>query len=83
MSIMSSNSTPYKGYGINPKPRKNDTNKWDTHISIERYDSGILSEKAFSTANLHNSEAEAIAFCIQYGRDIIDGKVVGCTINDL
>ena len=74
----------YKGYLIRPAPKQLvDSGEWnmDIHISIDKGNRLII--RNFNTANTFATKEEAIQHCINYGKQIIDGEVEGCTVTDL
>ena len=74
----------YKGYLIQAAPKRLvDSGNWTTDISILHDTSGAVSIRQFSAGNEFNSESEAIQHCINFGREIIDGKFEDCTVDDL
>jgi len=75
------NETTYKDFTIKATPFKLHDGKWSTWITVHP-DNGPKSRN-FNTGDTFPTEEEAIEFCLQYGRDIIDGKVEGCSVEDL
>jgi hypothetical protein len=49
-------------------------------VQITRDRGGELREQLCSARNAFKTRDEAVASCIQFGRDIIDGKVQGCSV---
>jgi hypothetical protein len=74
----------YKGYRIEAHPYQlADSGEWtiNTHILIQR--GSEITERPFYAGNKFQTEAEAAAHCIDFGRQIIDGKVPGCIVTDM
>lgn len=78
-----SNYVHYKGYIICPRPHELVEGGWSQDLTI-RIDTGHqVQDKRFSAANTYPTEEEAIKHCINMGRQIIDGKVPGLTVDNL
>ena len=75
------NETTYKDFTIKATPFKLHDGKWITWITVHP-DNGPKSRN-FNTGDTFPTEEEAIEFCLQYGRDIIDAQVKGCSVEDL
>ena len=77
-------SAPYKGYLVQAEPYQlADSGEWTINISI-RHDTGsAVNIRNFSAANTFKTKKEAIQHCINFGRQIIDGKFEDCTVTDL
>ena len=70
----------YKGYVIEAHPHQlADDSRWTLNVTLSRHDGEQLIEQSFSAANLFDTEEEAMQHCINFGRQIIDGQVAGCT----
>ena len=86
---------PYKGYIIRPAPLKiakvyglppqaeDRTGKWQMRLYISKAGSGGSEQREFNAVNAYKSTKEAIKNCIEYGKQIIDGKVEAFTVTDL
>ena len=74
----------YKGYQIRPSPRQlRDPLRWTTNLII-LFDKGYkIVERQFFAANTFESKEEAIQACVEFGRQIIDGRIPNCTVADL
>ncbi len=71
-------------YLIRPTPKQlRDTGEWTLEIHIAREHGGERHEQLCIAANTFTTRDEAVARGIQFGRDIIDGKVSGCSVADL
>ena len=74
----------YKGYIIKAIPYQLAKDKsWTININIERHTGSAVTVRNFSAANTFLTEEEAIKHCFNLGMKIIDGKVEGCSIDDL
>jgi hypothetical protein len=77
-------STLYKGYLIQAAPyRSADSDEFGINIHILHDTGDALNSRNFSARNTFKTEKEAIHHCIEFGRQIIDGKIEGSTDNDL
>ena len=75
---------PYKGYQIKPAPMKLlESGEWTTDLYIGIDKKYEYVERRFSAANTFKTEEEAIGHCINFGKQIIDGKYADCTVADL
>ena len=78
------NSLPYKGYLIEAAPYQlADSGEFTIHISILHDTGGAINIRGFDAANSFKTEDEAIWHCLEFGRQIIDGKIENCTVTDL
>jgi len=84
----------YKGYFIHPRPTKiarvygppqleDPTGKWRIHLYISRGKSEDSEAREFHAANFYKSKGEATKHCIEFGKQIIDGKTAPASIADL
>jgi len=73
----------YKGFTIRAIPFYSKGHKWSTYlvIRVERYEK--RAHRQFSAPETFHTREEAVAHCLQFGMDIIDGKGEGCTVDDL
>ena len=77
-------SAPYKGYLIRAAPyRLADSGEFTVNISISHDTGNAVNIRNFSASNTFKTKEEAIYHCIEFGRQIIDGKFDNCTVNDL
>lgn len=77
-------SAPYKNYLIQATPfQLADSGAWTIDISILHESCGIINIRNFSAADTFKTEQEAIQHCIEFGRQIIDGKVKYRLVDDL
>ena len=74
----------YKGYIIHATPYQLAKDKsWTINIHIKRHTGSGVNDKNFSAANTFPTKTEAIKHCLRFGKQIIDGKVKDCTVDDL
>ena len=74
----------YRGYVIDPLPRQlQDSEKWTTNIHIEHYVGSEVRVHPYHAADTFDTKKEAIEACVEFGRQIIDGKIPNCTVEDL
>lgn len=74
----------YKGFEIKASPHQlADSGAWSLNIYIANHAPGVTRERGFSTSDTFASREEAVRHCLDFGRQIIDGEVVGCTVADL
>lgn len=76
---------PYKGYLIQPTPKQlRDTLEWTLEIHIARDRAGERREQLVTARSpTFKTFEEAILGGLRFGRDIIDGKVTGCSVAEL
>lgn len=69
----------YQGYVIDARPHQlADDGRWTINIEIERHHGDGIESTAYSAANTFETKEEAIGHGLNFGRQIIDGKVNGC-----
>jgi hypothetical protein len=75
---------PYKGYLIKAAPyQRAESKRWVIKIYIY-YDAGDKGKfRCFRDANTFMTKNEAIHYCVDFGRCIIDRKIENCTVDDL
>jgi hypothetical protein len=74
----------YEGFEILASPvQLLDNSKWNSDVYIARELGPERVERKFSTKDQHDSLKEAVGFCFQFARNIIDGNVEGCSVEDL
>lgn len=74
----------YKGYRIQAAPYQlADSGEFTVNISIWHNTGRAVNIRNFSAANTFKTKEEAIQHCINFGRQIIDGKFENCTVTDL
>lgn len=71
----------YKGYIILPAPRPlADSGLWNVNVYISWSTKYGAVTRQFFTADTYRTEQEAIAHCMTYGQQIIDGKIQGLSL---
>ncbi len=74
----------YKGYRIQAAPYKlTDSGEFKVNISIWRDTGSSVNIRNFSAANTFKTKEEAIAHCINFGQQIINGEFENCSVTDL
>ncbi len=75
---------PYKGYLIRPATLQlAASGEWTLELYIAKDKDSEFVERKFSAGNTFKTEEEAIKHCINFGKQIIDGKSENCTVVDL
>jgi hypothetical protein len=70
----------YEGYTLNARPHQlADNGRWTTDIEIWRDDGNTLTVVPYSAANSYESKEAATWHSLNFGRQIIDGEVPGCS----
>lgn len=71
----------HQGYWIRPTPKQfRDSGEWTLEIHIRRDHGSELREVLCTARNTFKTRDEAVARGIQFGRDVIDGDVLGCSV---
>lgn len=74
----------YKEFEIKASPHQlAESGEWSLNIYITHHKGGVTLEKNFSAASTYKTREEAISHCHNFGRQVIDGHVLGCTISDM
>ncbi len=73
----------YKGCTIDSTPFQLQGGEWSTDIWIHIHRAEETASRNFNTEDTFSTREEAVAHCLQFGMDIIDGKVEGRTVEDL
>ncbi len=73
----------YKGFIIDSTPFQLQGGEWSTDIWIRIHRTEETAGRNFNTEDVFSTREEAVAHCLQFGMDIIDGKVEGCSVEDL
>ncbi|MDD5007972.1 MAG: HlyU family transcriptional regulator [Syntrophorhabdaceae bacterium] len=77
-------TVPYRGYLIQAAPyRLADSGEFTINISILHDTGDAINIRNFGASNTFKTEKEAIYHCIEFGRQIIDGKFENCTVSGL
>ena len=78
------NGVPYKGYLIRPTPLQlPDSGDWTVELYISKDKGNEINERKYSAGNTFNTKKEAARHCINFGKQIIDGKSPNFTVADL
>lgn len=72
--------TPYAGYAIRPRPFHRRSGDWTLDLEIWRDGTKGLDVCQFHGLETFASQGAAVSACLQYGRDIIDGRVPGVSV---
>jgi hypothetical protein len=74
------NGVSYNGFDLYPRSfHTRDTGKWTIEVQIMRRNA----VKPFSASNTFGTREEALQHAIRFGRQIIDGEIPNCTVDDL
>ena len=85
-SEIRSSCIDYQGFLITPRPfQLAESGRWTLDILITRHrdEIGETLEKKISANNTFDSKEDAIFHCLNFGRQIIDGKIENLTVDDL
>lgn len=75
---------PYKGYIIEPRPEKLlNPPGWALSVDIMRVRGSSVTSRCYYASHRFPTKEEACKRCYEYGMRIIDGQVVGCSVEDL
>jgi hypothetical protein len=78
------NEIKYNGYTIIAIPEQLiENNQWTVNIAIQKHHGEGTTGKPFSASNTFATKKEAIEHCLNFGKQIIDGDVINCTVHDL
>jgi len=73
----------YKNFEIEAIPYPIVGKKWTLSVSIWRHKGSESISRPFSGSNVYDSKNEAIKNCIDFGVQIIDGKIKDISVDDL
>lgn len=75
----------YNRYVIKPEPIElQESGFWTINLSIERHTGeAVHARKFYGTKQPCKNKEEAIKRCFAYGKQIIDGQVTNCSVQDL
>ena len=79
-------SVSYSGFKIDPASYQlNGSGKWKPRVVITKHHDSRSEtlEKSFSGNDIFKTREDANDYAIDFGRQIIDGKYTGFTVNDL
>ena len=78
------NELHYEGYVIEALPKQLvDDDMWTIKINIWKHRGEKVTQKAFFAKNTFSDKDQAIAHCFDFGKQIIDGQIESCTVDDL
>ena len=72
-------SVVYSGFIITARPLPLGSGEWNTEVRLMR-ESTV---KSFYTSDTWKSEEEAVNYCLEFGKRLIDGEVPGYDAGDL
>ncbi len=70
----------YEGYEIMAKPNQLVDGSWQTNLSITNHLGSRTISKGFSSGNSFLRREEAVENCFEFGRQIINENVAGCSV---
>lgn len=73
----------YKGYIIRPAPLPLADGRWNHEVYVVRDRGYELVERKFFSAASFATREKAIAQCVAFGKQVIDGAVPNCSVDDL
>ena len=76
----------YEGYEIDSATQQiTESGEWTLRVSITKHrdSKGITNQQFFDAATTFSSKEEADIQSIEFGKKIINGEVVDCSVNDL
>jgi hypothetical protein len=74
----------YKDYEIQAAPLRLEGGIWNTEVHISRRGKdGKNTDRHFTHPERHRTEEEAVKFCFEYAKQIIDDLVPNCSVADL
>ena len=74
----------YKNYEIEPETMPlADSKGWTLDVRITRHHGSHVASRPFGSTETFPSKEEAEERCIQFAKQIIDGRLEGCSVEDL
>ncbi len=73
----------YKKHVIEADPQRIEPKVWKTYIVISRQRGGDPNLRPFEDDSTFDNRLDAIRYCFDFGKKIIDGDVDGMTVEDL
>jgi len=81
---LTNDQVPYRGYWIRSTPKQlRDTGEWTLEVHIGRDTGGERRERICTARDTFKTREDAVVRGVRFGRDVIDGKVPGCSVADL
>jgi hypothetical protein len=57
--------------------------EWAMEVHIRRDQGSHMNKKPFYAKNKFKTKEEAIRHCLEFGKQIIDGRIENCNVDDL
>jgi hypothetical protein len=74
----------YKDFTIEAAPYQlADSGKWAMQVYIRRHIGGSVKSKPFYTGITFDTKEEATRHCVEFAKNIIDGRYPNCSVDDL
>ena len=74
----------YRGFEIQAIPyRLAETGQWRIKVHIVRHTADQIRSREFGASDSYPTREEAVQHCFEFGRRIIDGQAIGCSVTDL
>jgi hypothetical protein len=74
----------YKGFVINPVPEElAESGHWTVDVEIENHRSSKVESKIYYSGKSCPTKDQALRYCFEYGRQIIDGEIPDLSVHDL
>ncbi len=77
------NEISYKNFIIQAIPQLVESERWTLNIKIHKYGCLVNIKDFYSSTTTFDTEEEAIDHCFNFGKQIIDGQISNCTVDDL
>lgn len=75
---------PYKGYLIKPVSLQiRDSGRWSMEVYILKHRGDSVAQRQFAASDTFVTEEDAIQHCVNFGKQVIDGKHEMLTVSDL
>lgn len=71
------------GYEIEAHPDRLQSGEWSLNIDVVVHRTDRVTARNFTALDTFPSEVEAIKNCLNFGKQIIDGEVENCSVDDL
>ena len=73
----------YREFELLPRPLLLRTGEWTTEVHISRFSRGGIHVAPFSVRNTWETEEQAIAACLDFGRKLVEGEIPGIGVDAL
>lgn len=78
------NKLSYKGYELESKPHQiRESQEWTLDVTIYNHTATGVKHRPFSAASRFKTMEDAVEAGLSFGKDIIDGMVSGCSVENL